>query len=315
MENVSVIICCYNSVTRLLPTLEHLAAQKDILDDQMEIIVIDNNSNDNTAEFAKETWQNLGGKFSIRVILESKPGLSFARKKGVKESKNELIIFCDDDNWLHPEYVNNVRKLLINENIGLLGGIGIPVFEKNEPSWFKEYGRYFAVGAQGSCTENISNKKGCIYGAGMAFRKKVWAHLYSSGFQSNLTDRKGKELSSGGDTEISYALRLLGYELWYCNDLSFFHLMPESRMSDDYLHKLLYKTKESEFLLEPYLSLLKKQKIQILKLRDAFYFLRKYLLLFVLGKNENVYYKVRWENYSKFNSYSRNVLNWISSIK
>ena len=99
MKGVSVIICCYNSSKRLGETLKHLSVQK-INDTPCEIIIVDNASTDNTASLARETWDALGSSIPMRIINESKPGLSHAREAGINASSYTYIIFCDDDNWL-----------------------------------------------------------------------------------------------------------------------------------------------------------------------------------------------------------------------
>jgi glycosyltransferase involved in cell wall biosynthesis len=97
--NVSIIICCYNSESRISSTLEHIAKQK-IENLQLEVILVDNNSNDNTAKVAIEVWSKLGNPFSLSILKEPTPGLSYARKKGVSSANGEIIIFCDDDKIL-----------------------------------------------------------------------------------------------------------------------------------------------------------------------------------------------------------------------
>src|SRR6185437_11337360 len=98
---ISVIICCYNSATRITPTLQHLFNQKGISLSSWEIIVVDNASTDNTCEKAIEIWESFGpGKPDFKVISEPTPGLSAARQKGINEALYDYVLFCDDDNWL-----------------------------------------------------------------------------------------------------------------------------------------------------------------------------------------------------------------------
>ena len=126
---ISVIICCYNSKDRLEPTLKALAQQKEI-NFSWEIIVVNNNSNDNTTEVAKCLWKLTGSNTPFKIVDESQPGLSSARKKGVKEAKGEYILFCDDDNWLAPNYIQNAVDIMdSDEQLGALCGYNEPVFE------------------------------------------------------------------------------------------------------------------------------------------------------------------------------------------
>ena len=99
-DGISVIICCYNSSTLLPRTLEHLALQDVPENILWELIIVDNNSNDDTAEVARKEWEKYKIDIPFKVVYESNPGLSYARQKGVKEASFELLLFCDDDNWL-----------------------------------------------------------------------------------------------------------------------------------------------------------------------------------------------------------------------
>ena len=66
---VSVVIVTYNGKSRLSETLKHLALQQSV-ECPWEVLLIDNNSTDGTAQFAKEYWEGLVSNISLRIILE-----------------------------------------------------------------------------------------------------------------------------------------------------------------------------------------------------------------------------------------------------
>ena len=137
MSNISVVLCCYNSSIRLPKTLEHLALQNLSPNISCEIIVIDNNSSDNTFELAASEWAKLGAPFPLQTIRESKPGLSHARNTGVLSAKYQYICFCDDDNWLFPDYIQTAVEIMdADSSIGILAGQGIAVSDVEIPNWF-----------------------------------------------------------------------------------------------------------------------------------------------------------------------------------
>ena len=73
---ISVIICCYNSVERIEPTLQHLYAQKGLPTTEWEVILVDNASTDNTASVATGIWESFpGDKPTFKVLTEVTPGL------------------------------------------------------------------------------------------------------------------------------------------------------------------------------------------------------------------------------------------------
>lgn len=255
--DISVVVCCYNSSQRLQSTLDHLANQKIDPFIRWEVVLVDNNSKDNTTEVAKGQWQEHANTAQLKVFFEREPGLSSARKNGVQNSLGDIIVFCDDDNWLCPTYLQTVYEIMSNHaEIGALGGWCEASFEGEQPMWFSRYARFFAVSKQGNVSGDITNKKGCLYGAGMATTKRAWDELHAKGFRSLLSDRKGESLSSGGDTEYCYALRLLGYKMWYDERLHFQHYMPEGRMKLDYVKRIRKAMADSNNLVRAYLDIL-----------------------------------------------------------
>jgi glycosyltransferase involved in cell wall biosynthesis len=91
----SVVIPCFNEANYIEKTLRSVAEQ-DFKGD-VEVIVVDNNCTDSTAEIAKR----LGAK----VVFESTPGVCSARQRGTEEAKGEIIVSTDADtvfanNWL-----------------------------------------------------------------------------------------------------------------------------------------------------------------------------------------------------------------------
>lgn len=241
MNGVSVIVCCYNSSQRLPQVLAHLSRQ--VVPDSIfwEIIIVDNASTDNTSKVAFTEWSKYDlVNVSFRVMEQPKAGLTYAREKGIKESKFDVLIFCDDDNWLCENYIQIAFEVIRgNDQIGAVGGEGIARSNEPLPYWFEEYKGYFACYPQADKTGELSGAAAFLYGAGLVVRKKAIEHLNSRGVVFLLPDRSGESLISGGDTELSYLLRVLGYKLWYDGRLKFYHFMPAQRLTYWYLQKLI----------------------------------------------------------------------------
>lgn len=236
-KGVSVIVCCYNSSTRLAKALQALAKQTFNQNLLWEIIIVDNASKDNTSIVAAEIWEKLDTPIKIKIVYEPLPGLGHARKKGIDEAAYSVILFCDDDNWLAANYVQGIFDILESDiNIAACGGMGIPVFETAEPYWFYAYAEAFALGSQeiNNEGEQLLN----LYGAGLAIQKHALEQLYKSGFDPLLHGRTGKKLSSSEDTELTYAFVLMGYKLFCTDELKFFHYLPKERLAFNYLKKL-----------------------------------------------------------------------------
>jgi glycosyltransferase involved in cell wall biosynthesis len=261
-KGVSIVICTYNGKDRLGNTLMHIARQKDINFD-LEVLLVDNNSSDGTSESALNIWRELGDPFELKIILERRPGTMHARKRGINESTYRYMLYCDDDNWLNPNYVS-VAFSIINsqDSIAAVGGLGIIEYEKGFkiPKWVAPYERNYGTGTQGKTDGDTTDYKGCLYTAG-AILDRVWLDkLYRMGFVSSLTGRIGKSLVAGEDTELTYALKLIGGKLYYSSKMHFQHFMPSSRITWNYLKRLYRAFGYAEYIISPYPDYFSKKK-------------------------------------------------------
>jgi glycosyltransferase involved in cell wall biosynthesis len=232
MKGYSIIICCYNSSSRIKDTLNHIANLDCPRDYSFEIVLVDNCSNDDTAKLAVQHWNNFNSHFYLKIIHESNPGLSNARVAGILNSKFDYLIFCDDDNWLHKDYLLHVEQSFKNSNCKIVGGIGFPVSDIVLPEWFFEYGQSaYAVGNYGR-----SEGAGFLsYGAGLAIRRHVALNYEKLNGRLFLSDRKGNSLSSGGDSELCFIVGL--DHVFFNPNLKFSHYLG-SRVTENHFLKL-----------------------------------------------------------------------------
>src|SRR5919199_1111625 len=204
-KGVSVVVCCYNSSARLPETLNHLMNQTVPNHIEWEVVIVDNKSTDNTIELCNSTFK--ANKFyRYKIVSELNQGLSYARKKGLDTALYDYIIYCDDDNWLDSNYIANAYRLMsYNTNIGACGGIGQPVTDNDPPKYFKDFAIGFAVGEQGN--EEGPTQRDTLYGAGLIVRKSILVSLYNNGFVTKLSDRKGNNITSCGDSELTLIIK------------------------------------------------------------------------------------------------------------
>lgn len=238
-EGISVIVCCYNSVERITPTLEHLFEQKVTQGFEWEIIVVDNNSSDDTSSKSKELYSQSGSSIPFNVVSEPNPGLSNARQAGFNASKYEIVLMVDDDNWLSSNYLDGIWSVFQKDDaIGMVGGLGIPELSEPAPEWFDRYAYCYATGPQ--TKDGKAGFTEHLYGAGLALKLSVLDTLKANGFTSLLSDRIGNSLMSGGDTELCFAFRMAGAKLYYEPTISFKHELPQGRINWRYLRRLFH---------------------------------------------------------------------------
>jgi glycosyltransferase involved in cell wall biosynthesis len=247
---VTVVICTYNGASLLPATLRHLAHQQVRPDIPWQLIVVDNASSDDTSRVAKEEWRRYDTSAQFTLLHEPTPGLNHARTLGLTHAQFEYVLFCDDDNWLNPQYVRMAFDLMQQHpSIGVLGGCGELVYEAAPPAWAAAL-PLFANGPQEKKSGKV--RLNAVYGAGCVLRKSVLASIMRAGFKPMLSDRKGAILSSGGDYEICYAFVLAGYDIWYDERLTFKHFMTANRQTWEYYGRFFKQRAQSFEVLLPY---------------------------------------------------------------
>lgn len=276
MKGISVVICCYNSASRIEKTLEHLILQRFTNQIQWEVILVDNNCADDTVSLARRYWEKSDlGDDHLVVIKENKPGLSEARYAGVKNAKYSYIVFCDDDNWLCEDYLEKSFDIIMNSPpIGALGGENIGISNIAFPEWWDSLKENFAVGKQGIMSGDIS-KRMFVWGAGMVTRRELYLSCFSNQFPSLLNGRKGNIPMSGDDSEYCARLLIKGYRLYYDDSLQLQHFISRDRLSIEYLNAMMKGHQESYEMLKKYYLVLNIMDLTFLeKIKKTFCFFR-----------------------------------------
>ncbi|WP_300934495.1 glycosyltransferase [uncultured Muribaculum sp.] len=96
---ISIIIPAYNVGSLISEAIESCLGQKDISQDDFEIIVVNDGSTDNTFDYI----QKYEGISNVRILNQPNGGLSNARNNGMDRAKGEYILFLDGDDWLSSE--------------------------------------------------------------------------------------------------------------------------------------------------------------------------------------------------------------------
>lgn len=157
---ISVIIPAFNEEKYIGKCLESIANQREKPD---EIIVVDNNSTDKTAEIAKS--------YGANVVVEKTQGMIPARNRGFDEAKYEIITRTDADTIVPSDWISKIKESFKDQNLGALSG---PVYYyklskiiqiSHLPTliWFKFLGVIFGHDS--------------LFGPNMSLRKSVWAEV------------------------------------------------------------------------------------------------------------------------------------------
>lgn len=255
-DGVSIIVCCYNSAQRIRETLYYVALQEATIAPGWEVIIVNNNSSDETEAVARKACTEFGIK-NCTIIREPKAGLINARISGAMNASFNLYSFIDDDNHIEKKWIDKVFSIFqLYADVGACGGSSTAKTDSAAPAWFNAFNSAYAIGKQQEKSGYVNTQRGYLWGAGLSLRKAVWDQLMNSSVSLFLIGRKGKSLLAGEDGEICLRIQLYGWKLWYQEDLRFVHYLPDNRLSTTYLLRIYEGFGKSEVILRMYRSVL-----------------------------------------------------------
>jgi glycosyltransferase involved in cell wall biosynthesis len=179
-------------------------------DDQIEVLVVDNRSTDDTPEVLRN-WQQ-GGDHR-RAVREPRVGLANARNTALDASDREVVIFVDDDALTPTGWARaHVAAYDPDDPAGAAGGpVGL-TWPTGRPGWISdEVTQWFSVLDLGDVAGPYPNDHG-PYGTNMS----VWrtAALAVGGFDARF-GRRGRSLLSGEERDLTRRLAAAGWAILY----------------------------------------------------------------------------------------------------
>jgi len=227
---VTAIICTYNRAQTLAPTVVSLLAQKMPENVGWEILIVDNNSKDETRAVVEDFQKRFPRR--VRYLFESKQGLSHARNAGIQNANGQIIAFIDDDETADPEWLVNLTSNLGSCEWAGAGGRVLPPDSFSRPKWLSS-NHSFIFGPISIFDRGTAPTQLCEppFGANMAYRKDMF-EKYGL-FRTDL-GRVGTNLISNEDTEFGRRLIAGGERLRYEPAALTFHPVEKSRMKKKY---------------------------------------------------------------------------------
>lgn len=228
----------YNGAERLPKLLDKIRQQSQTENILWEVIVVDNKSNDKTAEIVKDYQSNWLESVPLRYILEPKQGAAFARKRAVKEAAGELIGFLDDDNIPTSNWIAAAYSFGQNyPQAGAYSGIIHGEFEVEPPEIFQKIKPYLSIREHGLISQLFKPENLRLpTTAALVVRKQAWVE--SIPISLSLKGRINGSILGGEDYEILLYLHKAGWEIWYNPAMETYHQIPKWRLEKDYLLKL-----------------------------------------------------------------------------
>ena len=215
--DVSVVISTYNRCDLLSRALEALLRQQPH-GVSYEVLVVDNNSTDQTREIAQQ-WAASNPE-KVRYLFEPKQGLSYGRNTGIAQARAEIIAFTDDDVRVSGNWVSRIKTGFASEpSADFLGGKVVPEWNATPPSWLtREHWPPLALLDYGDEPFYVDEARPlCLIGANCAFRRRAFEQvgLFRADFQ-----RVKNGVGSLEDHELLLRLWQAGRKGIYLPDLT-----------------------------------------------------------------------------------------------
>lgn len=234
--NLSIIISTYNNAESLIRTLESVAAQ-DADHSLWECIVVNNASTDNTAE-RFSAFAESHSSVNLRMVNESQQGLSYARNRGIAESKGTILAFIDDDETVNKEFVSAYIDLFNNHGAFVAAGALKVRYDSARPKWMSYYTEKMIANPLDLGDTIITITRTVTpTGGNMAFNREVF-NIYGN-FDTSL-GRKGQALLGGEENELFDRIRDLGERIIYTPYAIAYHHIADKKLTAEYFDKLSY---------------------------------------------------------------------------
>lgn len=231
---ISTILCTYNRCDSLRHALESLAVSEFPESAQWEVLVVDNNSKDQTRSVVEEFSRRYPGHF--RYLFEPKQGKSYALNAGIRAATGDVLAFTDDDAIVDPEWMRNLGAVMNDKVWAGSGGRTLPEQTLSLPDWLPAelihwggiVGGLFDIGA------NPCELTEPPYGVNFAFRKEMFEKY--GGFREDLGPRPGSEIRNE-DTEFGKRIMDAGERICYVPSALVYHEVSENRLRKEYFLK------------------------------------------------------------------------------
>lgn len=200
--DVSVILCTFNRAVELRGAL-HALLQQGPTPPPYEILIVDNNSRDETPEVVRA----FASSGLVTYLFEPEQGLSAARNHGIRHARGAILAFTDDDVRVDPAWVTTIQSAFAqHQDVDFLGGKVLPVWPQPPPGWLTPAGwAPLALVDYGDRPREVDRGNPiCLVGANLAVRRSAVDRV---GPFSTRLQRVGAGIGSTEDHELE--LRML----------------------------------------------------------------------------------------------------------
>lgn len=226
---VSIIIPTYNRSSLLRDTVLSFAAQRYPLE-RFEIVVVDNNSSDDTRLVVERLRQEVP---NLHYLFEPRQGVHYARNRAGARCRGEILYFTDDDMLADPALLSEiVRPFALDPRIGCATGRVLPRFQEPPPAWVRRclVNSLLSLTAADKAEELMVTRDCIAFSCHQAIHRE--AFLGSGGF--NPENTAGVWMGDG-ETGLNLKMRAQGWLFAYTARSVIHHVIPPGRTTLGYL--------------------------------------------------------------------------------
>ena len=241
---ISVIICTYNRERYIYNVLQSIA-EGNLSKESYEIVLVDNNSSDNTKGECDRFMADYP-EIRLHYCIEPNQGLSYARNCGIRESKGDVLAYVDDDALVNKEYLSTYADFFErNPQAVAAGGPILPEYDGcDEPEWMSHYTRQLVTGKLWLGEKEREFPGDAFPGGGnAAYRKSVFDAI---GLFNVELGRKGNSLIGAEEKDLFDKMTTRGMKFYYLPTAILYHLIPPKKLTKDYFNRLTYGIGVSE---------------------------------------------------------------------
>jgi len=235
---ISVVVSTYNRADILPVCLDSLIDQS-YPKEQFEIIVVDNNSTDETGKVV-QTYMNMG---NLKYVQEFTQGLSAARNRGVREAKGKYVAFLDDDAAADKNWCERIVDAFesVNPAPAAVGGMITPWYEKPPPGWFPDSLEIRTWGDSPSFLVSPGGQDG-FSGSNMTFPRELLVDY--GGFSEEL-GMIGGRVRFGEETLLFRKIYKDHPYFWYDPQILVHHRVPAEKFNAIYRIRRSFRSGQS----------------------------------------------------------------------
>lgn len=198
----------------------------------VNVVVVDNNSSDNTARLAA----SFAGKTpQCRYIFVGKPGKSAALNEALSQTTSELVGMIDDDEEIDPDWFTVAFREFQDPDLEYIGGPYLPNWEAPPPDWLPDgFKGVIGVVPRPERVPFSPDFPGILMGGNIVIRRKTLEKILP---YPEKIGKIGNRIRSGQDEAAYHRLLKIGAKGMVIPDLKIYHWIPVSRMTRRYFRR------------------------------------------------------------------------------